>query len=85
MYFVSPIHLTTTTHPVQGDTSPVAVQANKAVTPVETNFIDLPKDNQHDDGESHQGGQMKKSIQQLIKHNFPILVILVPKLILRLR
>ena len=57
---------------MQGNTALVAVQANKAIAQVETNFIDLPKDNQRNDGNSHQGGQMKESIQQLIKHNFSI-------------
>ena len=66
-----PIHFTTAIHPVKGNTPPITVQANKAVAPVETNFIDLPKDNQRDDGKGHQSGQMKESIQQLIKHNFP--------------
>jgi hypothetical protein len=62
---LSPIQLTASVHPMQGDTALVAAQMNKAVAQVEANFINLPKDNQGNKGQGQQGRQMKKSIQPL--------------------
>jgi hypothetical protein len=63
--FVSPIHLTAPVRPMQGNASPVAAQVNKAFAQVETNFINLPKDNQGNNSQGYESRQMKESIQPL--------------------
>ena len=62
-----PIQMAAAILPVKSHITLIAVEPDKTIVKIEADIIYLPDDCYRDQGNSDKGGQMKKSVQELIK------------------